>query len=361
MYEELTSLAASNEAAKALLKLISEDGAGTWPPTVNHHHDSWPTALQPYKEIYHKMAHLLPVSTPYLHDDVNEARIKSFRLQFRRLLEDNVNIYEVENLLKSVEAGSWDQVSRETYNALYSCLSWSRHAYRWGTLPVVKVAQLEELSNLPEQLTLPWQYLQKHFGCTSEAGNITSCMILNFDQHGKYIHIANSGLEKDIVHAEEDFSRIIRDVESLALPIYLDMILSIIAFSKGDMECCAIHLSAIASQLRPTFNVYFGRMHDTNIPFSKWLSHVQGFYAWEAGYMNKESGELVKFDGLSGNQVMLFQALDAFLGLDEYLSPESLERNVPSRQRDFCSILRKNSFRKMSGYDFLDPHIKLDL
>lgn len=130
MYEELTSLAASNEAAKALLKLISEDGAGTWPPTVNHHHDSWPTALQPYKEIYHKMAHLLPVSTPYLHDDVNEARIKSFRLQFRRLLEDNVNIYEVENLLKSVEAGSWDQVSRETYNALYSCLSWSRHAYR---------------------------------------------------------------------------------------------------------------------------------------------------------------------------------------------------------------------------------------
>lgn len=63
--------------------------------------------------------------------------------------------------------------------------------------------------------------------------------------------------------------------------------------------------------------------------------------------MNKESGELVKFDGLSGNQVMLFQALDAFLGLDEYLSPESLERNVPSRQRDFCSILRKNSFRKM--------------
>lgn len=40
-------------------------------------------------------------------------------------------------------------------------------------------------------------------------------MILNFDQHGKYIHIANSGLEKDIVHAEEDFSRIIRDVESL--------------------------------------------------------------------------------------------------------------------------------------------------
>lgn len=56
---------------------------------------------------------------------------------------------------------------------------------------------------------------------------------------------------------------------------------------------------------------------------------------------------MIRFDGLSGNQVLLFQALDAFLGLEEYLTQEMLEQTVPSRQRDFCDVLRKYSFRHM--------------
>jgi hypothetical protein len=82
------------------------------------------------------------------------------------------------------------------------------------------------------------------------------------------------------------------------------------------------------------------------IPLSIWLSYIQGFYACGTGYYDKEQGEWVKFDGLSGNQVVLFQALDAFLGIDQYLAPMNQERNVPRRQREFCHTLRKHSFRK---------------
>ena len=103
-------------------------------------------------------------------------------------------------------------------------------------------------------------------------------------------------------------------------------------------------MTRINHQLRPLFGSYYSRVHDDVIALSAWLSHVQGFFAWGAGYM-KEDGTWVKFDGLSGNQSLLFQALDAFLGIEPYLSEEDMERNVPSRQRKLCEVIRKHSFR----------------
>jgi hypothetical protein len=56
-------------------------------------------------------------------------------------------------------------------------------------------------------------------------------------------------------------------------------------------------------------------------------------------------GEFVKFDGLSGNHVLVFQAIDAFLGLDQYLSEENMVRYIPVNQRKFCMALKKSCFR----------------
>jgi hypothetical protein len=56
-----------------------------------------------------------------------------------------------------------------------------------------------------------------------------------------------------------------------------------------------------------------------------------------------------RFDGLGGNQVPLLQALDALLGIEQYLSPRDMERNVPRRQRDLCYALRKHSLRRALG------------
>lgn len=57
-------------------------------------------------------------------------------------------------------------------------------------------------------------------------------------------------------------------------------------------------------------------------------------------------GEYVKYDGLSGNHVLFFQALDAFLGMDRYLSDQNMDRYIPVNQRELCISLRKNCFRK---------------
>ena len=58
------------------------------------------------------------------------------------------------------------------------------------------------------------------------------------------------------------------------------------------------------------------------------------------------NGEYVKYDGLSGNHVLFFQALDAFLGMERYLTEENMEKYIPLRQRELCGVLKRSSFVK---------------
>lgn len=123
------------------------------------------------------------------------------------------------------------------------------------------------------------------------------------------------------------------------------MIRAVVAFTSGDKTTCATYMSRITKQLRPLLSSYYERVHDPVIAQSAWLSHVQGFFAWGAGYHDEAAGKFVLFDGLSGNQVLLFQALDAFLGLDAYLPEETKLRNMPAKQRELTRVLEKHSFR----------------
>lgn len=84
----------------------------------------------------------------------------------------------------------------------------------WGIVPVVKAAQEEEVVDLPIELTRPWEYLQRYFGCTSQSGNVMSGLLLNFDRHGQHVFKANVGLSDKVLSAEEEFARIFRDIET---------------------------------------------------------------------------------------------------------------------------------------------------
>ena len=159
-----------------------------------------------------------------------------------------------------------------------------------------------------------------------------------------------------VMSGEEAFARIFYDVEMLGVPVYHDMVLAIVTFARGDKAACAKHIANITSQLRLVLGSYFDNMHEKMIARSVWLSRVQGFYAWGIGYYDEENDDWVKFDGLSGNQVLLFQALDAFLGIEQYLSPRDQERNVPARQRALCHMLAKHSFRRMLSEDTDDEN-----
>ncbi|KAK3356582.1 hypothetical protein B0T25DRAFT_537007 [Lasiosphaeria hispida] len=356
----ITELAEYHETAARLANMIHKDGAGTWPPRAEHAPSYWPPALRPFREIYQEMAPLLPEANPSLDDDVNRERIAYFRSRFWKLLSDKVNLEEVSALLAAAEAGRWDVFPRDVYNAFYVCVAWCRHAYRWGTIPAVRVAQLEKTISLPPELVSTWASLQRHFGLDSDSGNMMSCLILNFSPSGEYALKINTGLSSVITSSEEEFARICNEMEALAVPIYHDIVRATISFARGDKSACLNHIQGITSQLRPLLSSYYDRVHDAKIARSAWLSHVQGFFAWGAGYEDESSGEWEKFDGLSGNQVLLFQALDAFLGLEVYLPKQVLLRNVPQLQREFCEAVGRHTFRHQLGNEGVEGRIKAE-
>ncbi|KAL9114487.1 MAG: hypothetical protein Q9227_001568 [Pyrenula ochraceoflavens] len=338
---DLSILKHQQEMAYAFSELVEKDGAGTWPPKASHY--NWPKALRPYNDIYLELAPHLSVEPPSLDDQVNTKRRNDYRSRMRKFLKERVDLAQVQEILTAVEVGSWGVIDRDAYNGFYCCIAVCRHAYRWATIPVVKVAQQEKIIEFPAELVIPWPFLQRHFGVTAESGNHTSNVMLNCDERGNRVYKINVGRSDPIMTTEDNFFRMVYNVEKLAVPAYLDMIRAVIAFQENNRLLSLKYLKNISSHLRNILQVYFDGMTDSRVSRKVWMSYVQGFQAWAAGKM--VNGEYVEYDGLSGNHVLFFQALDAFLGLDRYLTDEDSIRYIPARQRDLSIAFRKHSFR----------------
>lgn len=168
----------------------------------------------------------------------------------------------------------------------------------------------------------------------------------------------------DLIQSSEDvFFRMFYDLEVLvcdtvlcrftdcllshqkAFPIYHEMVHAIMSFETGDRASCIIHLENISQRLRDLFLIFFDNLKDSRVSRSVWLSYIQGFQGWGVGRV--VDGQFIKYDGLSGNHVLFFQALDAFLGMNSYLSDENHNRYIPVNQRALCLALRKHSFRSI--------------
>lgn len=117
---------------------------------------------------------------------------------------------------------------------LYCCIALSRHAYRWVAISVVRVAQLEKEVTLPEELVVPGDLLQRHFGYTSDSGNNTRNLVLIFGVDGTYVFKANAGMPPSISLTEETFVHIINETEAKAVPIYDIMVLATISWARHD-------------------------------------------------------------------------------------------------------------------------------
>ncbi|KAH8782992.1 hypothetical protein F5883DRAFT_404454 [Diaporthe sp. PMI_573] len=338
---ELKAFAATYEPASALCTLIEDDGAGSWPPRTDH--DNWPLALRPYKSVYLELAPLLSAATPSLDDATNEKRRHDYRLLMRKLLSQRIHGCQVEAVMAAAEAGNWDLFPRDAYNGFYCCIAVLRHAYRWATIPVVKVAQDESVVEMPFELDIPWPYLQRKFGVDADSGNNTANVLLNFNERGERIYRINVRLEEDIQRAEDKFFWLFYDVEVKALPIYHAMVQTIIDFERGDKQSCLESVNRVASDLRHLMMTFYENLHDSKISQKIWLSYIQGFQGWGAG--RTIDGKFVKYDGLSGNHILIFQAIDAFLGLERYLTDENMERYIPVNQRKLCLSLKKHCIR----------------
>ncbi|KAM7187730.1 hypothetical protein V8F20_010867 [Naviculisporaceae sp. PSN 640] len=339
-----TSHETQHPSAQALAALIQEDGAGSWPPKTNHVISSWPSALQPYRQIWDDLSPLVPTlnNSQLLDDQANRRRIEHFRCLMRENLAVRVNIEQVKEILTAESSG---ELGKDIFNALYCCIASLRHAYRWAIIPAVKVAQGETRLDIPPELTVPWSILQSRYGLRSESSNLTGNFLLNFTPTGEYVLKINSGMPDHIQECEELFARIPFDLEALALPIYKEIIQTIIAFDRSDKPSVLRHVENINVRFRDALRVFYDNMHDSRLPRSIWMSHVQGFQAWGLERADGHTGETIEDDGLSGSHILLFQALDSFLGIERYLSDDDWVKFVPARQRKFCETIRKYSPR----------------
>lgn len=69
-----------------------------------------------------------------------------------------------------------------------------------------------------------------------------SNIILNFSPSGHYQLCINSGLPSIIQSFEEEFSRVCHEVEVFAVPIYIAIILAILAYSHNNLPDCLDHM-----------------------------------------------------------------------------------------------------------------------
>lgn len=129
-------VAETHEVSIALEEMIQHDGASSWPPAANHNHEEWPSALQPYKQLYLEMAPSLAVSQASLDSSANMVAIEAFRSWLRNIIRQRVDLDAVMNVLGAAENGDGSAMTRDVHNAFYACLSWCRHAYRYASLPL---------------------------------------------------------------------------------------------------------------------------------------------------------------------------------------------------------------------------------
>ncbi|EFE33750.1 uncharacterized protein ARB_07215 [Trichophyton benhamiae CBS 112371] len=201
--QHLKNLKTRHETASDLLELVQIDGAGAWPPRTDF--ESWPSPLRPYHDIYFNIIPLLSTAEPSLDDAVNKKLVGDFRSRMRKMLAERINLAHVKEIMAAAEAGKWDIFPRDTYNGFYCCIAVSRHAYRWGTIPVVEFAQREQVLELPPELDLPWDYLQRNFGVTAASGNNTANVLLNINKRGERVYKINVAMSSLIRSSEETF------------------------------------------------------------------------------------------------------------------------------------------------------------
>ena len=78
-------------------------------------------------------------------------------------------------------------------------------SFRWGTIPIVRIAQEEKIVNFPSELDIPWSYLRQRYGLKSQGGNAMSNFYCKYDRLGRLVYHINSGMSEKILSAEYNF------------------------------------------------------------------------------------------------------------------------------------------------------------
>lgn len=113
----------------ALQNLVVVDGAGSWPPKTSYG-QAWPEALRPFHDIYLELVPSLSTAEISTDDLSNYQRCLAYRVKYKQILKERINLKQVEVLLSAAEKSATNILSREAWNGLFACIALSRHAFR---------------------------------------------------------------------------------------------------------------------------------------------------------------------------------------------------------------------------------------
>ncbi|KAJ7319104.1 hypothetical protein DFH08DRAFT_789564 [Mycena albidolilacea] len=324
----------NHRAIECLRDLVQLGGGGTWPPTATYD-DSWPLPLRAYHSVFRAMETSLPVEEPSLIHARNREIIDSFRARMRSELERRIKIPEVERTLEEWESQSGVQ---SAWLGFFTCISFLRHAYRWGVTPIVSEAQSEASVEFPQELDLPWSALQRHFGISSPSGCMTSICYSNMASDEILQYSVTAGMGE--VHNSTEFwnTKLVVDMETKLLPAYHLFAQAISFMDFRDPDAAQDALKSANDILRAALKYFFNTMVDSKISHTVWMAYVQGFQGWA----------LEGIDGISGGQSLLFRTMDSFLGIRPWPTPEKERLHIPEAQRNWLNCLRDYDIRAVA-------------
>ncbi|KAJ7573732.1 hypothetical protein C8J56DRAFT_1017505 [Mycena floridula] len=329
----------------ALDALVETGGAGTWPPSPSEY-PTWPLVLQGYHHTYQQISADIPVLVSSLDDRENRKTIDAMRFKIDELLEEYVDCREVRRLLEEGDA-LFCEASKEAQAAWMgfgACISFLRHAYRWGVSPVVREAQRESSIAFPEGLDLPWIFVQRRFGITSPGGGLTTNVYFNPMRDGNetLVYSITEGLTEQHRATELWNTKLFVAMERLAFPMYQAICSATVALDQGDISASSGHLHTANESLKT----------DDKVSLDLWMPYAQGFHGW--AYRG--------VDGISGGQALVIKSLDALLSITPWPSRDVEALHLSTPQIEWLEALRQYDIRRLVGRlgktDGLDPTVQ---
>ncbi|KAJ7065407.1 hypothetical protein C8F01DRAFT_1351106 [Mycena amicta] len=316
------------------LRDLVVSGGGEWPPRASYR-DTWPIELRVYDSVWREMEASFPVLESSTDNAHNRKLINTFRSRMRALLEGRVNMRDVQSALDRAESDP-ECCSQAAWLGIWLCTSMLRHSYRWGVSPIVSEAQNEETLDLPEELNLPWRYMQRHFGTTSPGGCMTSLMYNNLRADDDQLEYSvNIGMPESHRNTEYWNTKLICTMEERTIAMYHCFARTIASLDSGDLDAATSALKSANEVLRIALKHFFTTLVDAKLAQNVWLAYVQGYQGWT----------LQGIDGISGGQSLLFRTLDAFLGIRPFPTPEKESLHLPTQQRAWLNFLRDYDIR----------------
>lgn len=287
--------------SSALDDMINTEGGGSWPPKATYR-DSWPQCLHIYDEVA-KQAPPRFVS-PQLRPNYTDAELRQRIDENRLWLQQSLASADVLQVLATLP-----ELDVKARLGFLACTAYLIHLYRWGTLPVVAMAQDEKSIAFPDSIQAPFRWLNDFYGIESSGGCLYSMTLVNVSPRGDELELTYSNMrhmpQKPVVDAERYNAFVFYEMERISLELYRCIAQCQTFLLQGEEQRAADALKQGHVALKAAFRHFFDTLKEEKIKKEVWMSHAQGFHGWGVD----------DFDGVSGDHSLLIRTLDALLDI----------------------------------------------